>query len=81
MKKPVLFGLLFAIASTTMVSCKKTYYCECDKVYTGSSGSASYKDEVYTFDDTRARAEDKCENEEGTGTDLGGDYSRECQIR
>ncbi|MCW3070185.1 MAG: hypothetical protein JWO44_75 [Bacteroidetes bacterium] len=83
MKKSVLIGLLIAIGSTSIISCKKDYYCQCKKVYTNSNGSTStYDDDVYTFRDTRARAESKCTNEEGTGSDLvGGSYSRECEIK
>lgn len=80
MKKSVFIGML-ALASATVTSCKKEYYCECKKVYTGSSSSSSYDDDVYTFRDTRTRAESRCNDEERTGTDLGGSYSRECEIR
>lgn len=80
MKKSAIIALL-AISLTAMTSCKKEYYCECKKVYTGSSSSSSYDDDVYTFNDTRTRAQSRCNDEEKTGTDLGGSYSRECEIR
>jgi hypothetical protein len=81
MKKTVI-GLLLAIGATTAISCKKDYYCECSRVYTSNNSTASYKDDVYTFNDTRARAETKCNDQEKTGTDLfGGNYSKECQIK
>ncbi|MCW3101899.1 MAG: hypothetical protein JWO09_339 [Bacteroidetes bacterium] len=83
MKKSVLIGLLVAIGSTTIMSCKKDYYCQCTKVYTYSNGSTSTsEDDVYTFRDTRARAESKCNDQESTGTSItGGSYSRECEIK
>jgi hypothetical protein len=81
MKKSIVLGMFLAIASTTFVSCKKDYYCQCNKVYTGSNSSNSYQDDVYTFNDTRVRAESKCDDQEYTGSDLGGSYSRECQIK
>jgi hypothetical protein len=81
MKRSALIGVLLAIASTTMVSCKKEYYCDCKKIYTGSNSYSSYDDDVYVFRDTRTRAESRCNDEEKTGSDLGGSYSRECEIR
>ena len=71
-----LFGII-----TTIFSCKKDYNCECQKIYTGSGGSTSINDGIYTFKDTKNRAEDKCNKQETSGSDLGGNYSRECQIR
>ncbi|HEX8515775.1 MAG TPA: hypothetical protein VF868_06205 [Bacteroidia bacterium] len=82
MKKTILISMLFAIASTTLNSCKKEYFCDCKKVYSGSSGTTTSDDGVYTFTDSRTRAESRCNQEEKTGTDLlGGNYSRECEIR
>jgi hypothetical protein len=82
MKKTVLFGILIALGSSTMVSCKKDYNCVCTRIYTNGSGATSYQDDIYTFKDTRTRAENRCNDEEKTGTDLvGGSYSRECEIR
>ena len=80
MKNKILI-VVFAFAATSFVSCKKDYYCECQKIYTGSSSSSQYDDGVYTYHDSRARAEDKCNQQETSGSDLGGDYTRECQIR
>jgi hypothetical protein len=76
---------LIILAITTVVlslpSCKKDYVCKCQKIYTGSSGSSSYNDGQYTFRDSKVRAEDRCTQQEGSGTDLGGNYSRECEIQ
>jgi hypothetical protein len=79
MKKLLLISLLIG-AAVSATSCKKEYTCSCQKIYTGSSGSTSIDDGVYTYKDSRTRAEDRCDDEETTGSDLGGDYSRECQI-
>ena len=73
--------MLLLAASAAFTSCKKDYHCECEKIYTGSSGSVTYDDGVYTYKDTRARAEDRCAKQEETGSDLGGNYTRECEIR
>lgn len=82
MKKSIMFGLLLTIGATTFTSCKKEYNCSCKKVYTGSSSTTSYQDDIYTFKDTRARAESRCNEQEGTGSDVvGGAYSRECEIK
>ncbi len=81
MKKAILFGFLLSVVSLSFISCKEEYSCECEKIYTGSSGSFSYDDGIYTYKDTRARAEDRCAKNEETGTDLGGNYTRECEIK
>ena len=71
-------ALFMAIGFT---SCKKEYVCDCKKIYTGSSSSTTVDDGSYTYKDTRTRAEDKCNDQETSGSDLGGSYSRECSIR
>lgn len=75
----MLIGL--AIVATTMFSCKKEYTCECSKVYAGSSGSTTVNDGSYIFKDNSARAADQCNKQEATGTDVFGDYSRQCDIK
>ena len=72
---------ILAVTAIGFASCKKEYVCDCKKIYTGSSSSATVDDGTYTFKDSRARAEDKCNDEETSGSDLGGSYSRECSIR
>ncbi len=39
------------------------------------------REKSYTFKDTRTRAESRCNDQEGTGSDGFGDYSRDCQIK
>lgn len=81
MKKTILFtaGLLFI--GTSMVSCKKDYTCKCSKTYTSGTGSSTNDHSVYTYNDTRVRAEDRCNDNSETGTDLFGDYSINCKIQ
>ncbi len=81
MKKITFLALVLALGATSMESCKKDYECKCQKIYTTSTGSTTIDDGVYTYDDTRKRAEDKCNNQESTGSDLQGSYSRECNIQ
>lgn len=81
MKKLSVIAVVFALGASTMVSCKKDYTCKCSKIYTTSSGSTTTDDGVYTYDDTRKRAEDKCNDQEKSGSDLGGNYTRECNIQ
>jgi hypothetical protein len=73
--------IALAVIATTMVSCKKDYTCKCSKVRTTSSGSTTTDDGSYIFKDNKAKAADKCNDQESTGTDLYGDYSRECDIQ
>jgi hypothetical protein len=79
MKKSIIAAI--ALLTLGFASCKKEYKCECQKTRTGSSASVTTDDGNYTFKDTRARAESRCNDQEGTGTDGLGSYSRDCEIR
>jgi hypothetical protein len=82
MKRRILLAVVVALgATTTMVSCKKDYTCACSKTYTKSGGSATIDDGVYTYKDSRVKAEKRCNDQEGQGSDLGGEYTRDCQIK
>jgi hypothetical protein len=70
--------LLFGV---TMVSCKKDYTCKCSKTYTSGSGSSTSDYSIYTYKDSRKRAEDRCNENTKSGTDLYGDYSINCEIK
>nr|WP_294859746.1 hypothetical protein [uncultured Fluviicola sp.] len=79
MKK--VFLALVILSGFALGSCKKDYTCECRKIHTDDNGtSVTTSDGSYTFKDSKARAADRCNEMEGTGTDLGGDYTRECDI-
>jgi hypothetical protein len=80
MKNRILLGVALLLAGTSLVSCKKDYTCSCSKTYTSGSGSATYDYAVYTYKDTRTRAEDRCNENTKTGSDLGGDYAINCEI-
>lgn len=73
--------ILAVLVTIGLTSCKKEYMCDCKRIYTGNSSSTSVNDGTYTFKDSRPRAEEKCNDQEMTGSDLSGDYSRECSIR
>jgi hypothetical protein len=82
MKRTILLGVVIALgATTTMVSCKKDYTCKCQKTYTGNNGSATIDDGVYTYKDSRVRAEKRCNDQEGQKSDIGGTYTRDCEIQ
>ena len=65
----------------SMMSCKKDYRCECTKTYTSATGSTTKDYSVYTYDDTRNRAEDRCNGNTNTGSDGAGNYSINCSIQ
>ena len=81
MKNAILFAGALLFMGTTMMSCKKNYTCQCSKTYTTGSGSSTQNYSVYTYDDTRKRAEDRCNANTTSGSDLGGNYSVNCQIQ
>ena len=75
------FFALVVLSGFALASCKKDYTCECRKIYTDDNGNVvSSSDGSYTFKDSRARAEDRCNDLETSGSDLGGVYTRECDI-
>jgi hypothetical protein len=80
MKNTILIaGALFVAMFT--VSCKKDYTCECEKTYTSGSGTSTRDYSVYTFKDTRIRAEQRCNENTASGADLWGDYAINCAIK
>ncbi|WP_430401696.1 hypothetical protein [Fluviicola sp.] len=80
MKKALLALLL--LSGFTLVSCKKDHTCACAMVRIDDNGNRNTSsDGNYSFKDTRLRAEKKCADLEETGTDIWGDYSRECDIK
>ncbi len=79
MKRVVL--AVIVLSGFTLASCKKDYTCECRKIRTDDDGSTvTTSDGTYTFKDSRARAEDRCNDLEESGTDILGSYTRECDI-
>ena len=70
-----------AFIALSLASCKKDYTCVCNKVRTSNGNTLSTHDQDYTFKDSRARAESRCNDQETTGSDVYGDYSRECDIK
>ena len=81
MKNPVLFVGALLLVLTSIISCKKEYTCECSKTYTSGSGSSTQNYSIYTYKDTRMRAEERCNENTDSGSDIYGDYSINCQIR
>ena len=79
MKKSVLIAgaVFFALALT---SCKKEYTCECSKTYTGENGSTTEDYAVYTYKDNLVEAEDRCNDNERTDSDIFGSYTINCDI-
>lgn len=70
-----------ALFTLSLASCKKDYSCECTKTRTDGSTTLTTEDGNYKFKDTRTRAESRCNDEEGSGTDGFGSYTRDCQIK
>lgn len=82
MKTLIVKPILLFVLSTILFSCKKDYVCSCTKTYTRSDGSTfSESDGLYTYNDTRTRASDRCLQQEGDGRDLYGEYTRDCELK
>ncbi len=81
MKKTILFASALLVAGTLFTSCKKDYRCECSKTYTSGTGSTTSNYSVYTYKDTRNRAEDRCNKNSDSGSDFFGNYSINCGIK
>ncbi|HET6226215.1 MAG TPA: hypothetical protein VFF27_08050 [Bacteroidia bacterium] len=80
-RRNLLVAVLALGLTTTMVSCKKDYTCKCTKTYTKNGGSVTVDDNIYTYKDSRVKAEKRCNDNEGQGNDLGGDFTRDCDIQ
>jgi len=81
MKKSILFAGALLFIGTSMVSCKKDYTCKCSKTYTSGSGSSTSDYSVYTYNENRKRAEDRCNENTESGSDFWGNYSVNCAIQ
>lgn len=79
MKKTVI--AFIALITLSLGACKKDYTCECTKTRTAGSSTLITDDGTYKFKDTRTRAESRCNDQEKTGSDIGGDYVRNCEIK
>lgn len=82
MKKLIIVLASLTALSISFSSCRKDYVCECRKTYTRSNGTTiSESDGLYTFNDTKPRAADRCTQQEESGTDLSGSYVRDCELK
>ncbi|HRG51229.1 MAG TPA: hypothetical protein PLL00_00215 [Bacteroidia bacterium] len=82
MKRRILWVAIVAIgATTTVTSCKKEYTCTCDRTYTKSTSSGTVRDGVYTYKDSRVKAEKRCNDNETQGSDILGEYTIDCEIQ
>ncbi len=79
MKRSVI--ALVALFTLSLGACKKDYKCECTRTHSSGGTTVITDDGSYNFKDTRTRAESRCNDQEGTGTDIGGDYTRNCEIK
>ncbi|MCE3294403.1 MAG: hypothetical protein K0R65_117 [Crocinitomicaceae bacterium] len=82
MKAIIVRFAFFVFATTLLISCEQSYICQCSKTYTRDDGNVTINDHAtYTYKDNRVRAEQRCDNNTATGSDLGGDYTVNCAIQ
>lgn len=79
MKKLMILVAALGLGAT-MASCKKDYTCKCTKTYTGSSTVVTSDDGQYTYKETKPKAIERCDGNDKTGSDIGGSYTRNCDI-
>jgi hypothetical protein len=79
MKKLMLLIVVLGLGST-ITSCKKDYVCKCTKTYTGNTSSYTTEDGLYTYKDSKARAIERCDKNDGASSDINGEYTRNCDI-
>ncbi len=72
---------IIALVTLSLGACKKDYSCECKITRTNGSTSVTTDDGKYSFKDTRTRAESRCNDEEKSGDDIFGAYTRNCEIK
>jgi len=81
MKSKILLAIFLFSAATTLISCKKDYTCKCSKTYSSGSGSTTLNYSEYLYKENRKRAEDRCNENTKSGSDLFGEFSINCQIQ
>jgi hypothetical protein len=81
MKKLMIYSGALLVIATSMISCKKEYTCNCSKTYSSGVGTTTMDYSVYTYKENRKRAEDRCNENVKSSTDLLGNYSINCQIK
>ena len=81
MKNKIFLAVVLFSFATSMMSCKKEYVCKCSKTYTSGSGSSTSDYSEYIYKENRVRAEERCDGNTKSGSDLFGDYSVNCQIQ
>lgn len=81
MKKRILMGVAIFSTVAFMSSCKKDYVCKCSKTYTSGSGTNTNDYSKYTYRENRKKAEDRCNDNTKSDTDIFGNYSINCQIQ
>lgn len=81
MKKTTLIAGALLFIGASLTSCTKDYTCTCSKTYTTGSGTSTQNYSTYTYKDSQTTATSRCNANEKTGSDLGGDYSINCEIK
>ena len=79
MKKTILIAGAFLFVMS-ITSCKKNYTCKCSKTYTSGTGVSTKDNSVFTYKENRATADNRCSENEKTASDLGGNYTINCDI-
>ncbi len=80
-KQLILTTAILMVVAISFTSCKKNYTCKCSKTYTSGTGTSTNDYSVYTYNENRQRAEDRCNENVKSGTDIFGNYSINCQIQ
>jgi hypothetical protein len=73
-------GITILLIGFLLCSCSKEYVCHCQKVYEGINSTVRVNDGEFVYRDSENQARMRCESEEKSGSDAGGNFSRECKL-
>jgi hypothetical protein len=76
----VLLAFAFVMILTTMTSCVRKYYCQCEITYSGQAGLPKPHINEYEIKDTKKKAEQLCNANSGEYTNGDIKTKESCQL-
>jgi hypothetical protein len=76
----VLLAAAFVVILTSMTSCVRTYYCQCEISHTGQPGLPAKHVNEYEIKDTKKKADQLCRANSGEYTNGDIKTKEDCQL-